>query len=168
MAAADRGRSRKIDIGECRRSPWRYLTQLKNSGDLWPGKRARNGGSAELRHRAGPAGAPPRCGRRQCIHNTGLDDEWIVGIGHARRRTRVAKIPPQCQTEEFDRRSAHDRAEIMDQVRLISKAAGICDIRPSSGRSSARRQPFRFAPVAHIVWGWSRISRGSRATGAAR
>ena len=76
-------------------------------------------------------GVPPRCGRRQCIRNTNLDDEWIVRIGHARRRIRAAEIPPPCRAEEFGRRSAHDRAEIMDQVRLVSKAAGVCDIRPA-------------------------------------
>src|ERR1700730_11739198 len=68
---------------------------------------------------AGPASVPPRCGRRQYDLDTGLDDEWIVRIGHARRRIRAADIPPQCRTEEFGRRSAHDRTEIMDQVRLI-------------------------------------------------
>jgi hypothetical protein len=89
----------------------------------------RNGGSAELRHRAEPAGAPPRCGRRQCIRNTNLDDEWIVGIGHARARI-AAEIPTRCRTEEFGWRSAYDCAEIMEQIRLIGKAAGICDISP--------------------------------------
>jgi hypothetical protein len=78
----------------------------------------RNGGSAELRHRAEPAGAPPRCGRRQCIRNTNLDDEWIVGIGHARARI-AAEIPTRCRTEEFGWRSAYDCAEIMEQIRLI-------------------------------------------------
>ena len=67
---------------------------------------------------------------RQCIRSTSLDDEWIVRIGHARRRIRAAEIPPRCRTEEFGRRSADDGAEIMDQMRLISKAAGIRYISP--------------------------------------
>jgi len=75
---------------------------------------------------AGPAGIPPRCGRRQFDLDTSLDDEWIVIIGHARRRIRAAEIPPRCLSEEIGRRSAHDRAEIMDQERLTSKAAGKC------------------------------------------
>src|ERR1700730_1289926 len=79
---------------------------------------------------AGPAGVPPRCGRRQYDLDSSLDDEWIVGIGHAQDRIRAAEIPPRCRTEEFGRRSAYDGAEIMDQVRLISKAAGIRDISP--------------------------------------
>src|ERR1700692_74017 len=76
-------------------------------------------------------GVPPRCGRRQWIRNTNLDDEWIVRIGQAWHRIRAVEIPPPCRAEEFGWRSAHDRAEIMDQVRLVSKAAGVCDIRPA-------------------------------------
>src|SRR3984893_2382166 len=68
---------------------------------------------------------------RQCIRSTNLDDEWIVRIGQAWHRIRAAEIPPPCRAEEFGRRSAHYRAEIMDQVRLVSKAAGVCDIRPA-------------------------------------
>jgi hypothetical protein len=43
---------------------------------------------------AGPAGVPLRCGRQQHELDNSLYDEWIVRIGHAGRRTRVAKIPP--------------------------------------------------------------------------
>jgi hypothetical protein len=100
---------------------------------------------------AGPAGVPPRCGRRQYDLGISLDHEWIVRVGHARRRIRAAEIPLQCRTEELGRRSTHDCAEIVDQVRLISKAAGICDIRPAQAAFFARRQLFRSAPVAHIV-----------------
>jgi len=74
---------------------------------------------------------PPRCGRRQYDLDTSLDDEWIVRIGHAPHRIGAAEIRRQFRTEEFGRRSAHDRAEIMDQMRLIRKAAGICDIGPA-------------------------------------
>src|SRR5258706_6126840 len=103
----------------------------KSRGDLRPGTQ-RNGtviSGAPPSCRAG--GVPPRCGRRQCIRNTNLDDEWIVRIGQAWHPIRAAEIPPPCRVEEFDRRSAHDLAEIMDQVRLVSKAAGVCDIRPA-------------------------------------
>jgi len=68
---------------------------------------------------------------RQCIRSTSLDDEWIVRIGQAWHRIPAAEIPAPCRAEEFGRRSAHDCAEIMDQVRLVSKAAGVCDIRPA-------------------------------------
>src|ERR1700730_6891193 len=68
---------------------------------------------------------------RQTRNGTVDQRNSVIEQGRPARRTRVTKIPPQCQTEEFDRRSAHDPAEIMDQVRLISKAAGICDIRPA-------------------------------------
>jgi hypothetical protein len=68
---------------------------------------------------------------RQCIRNTNLDDEWIVRIGQAWHRIPAAEIPPPCGAKEVGRRSAHDLAEIMDQVRLVSKAAGVCDIRPA-------------------------------------
>src|SRR5882762_7324587 len=131
MTAADRAAAQKIDTGESRRSPWRYLTQRINLEDLRQAVAQRNSGSAELRHRAGPAGVPPRCGRRQYDLDTSLDDEWIVRIGHAPRRIRAREIRPRCRTEEFGRRFAHDRTEIMDQVRLIGKAAGICDIGPA-------------------------------------
>src|ERR1700751_1141135 len=111
------------------RSPWRYLTQWKNSGDLWPGKRATERWISGTPSSSEPAGAPPRCGRRQCNRNTSLDDKWIVGIGQARARI-PAEIPTRCRIEEFGWRSAYDGAEIMDQMRLIGKAAGICDISP--------------------------------------
>src|SRR6267142_2921430 len=68
---------------------------------------------------------------RQCIRSTSLDDEWIVRIGQAWHRIPAAEIPAPCRAEEFGRRSAHDCAEIMDQVRLVTKAAGVCDIRPA-------------------------------------
>ena len=88
----------------------------------------------------GISGTPPSvqgrlASRRAAVNaqynlDTSLDNERIVRIGHARRGIRTAEIPPRCRTEELDRRSAHDRTEIVDQVRLISKAAGICDVRP--------------------------------------
>src|ERR1700722_20572992 len=68
-------------------------------------------------------------GRRH--RNTNLDDKWIVRIGQAWHRIRAAEIPLPCRAEEFGRRSAHDCAEIMDQVRLVSKAAGVCDLCPA-------------------------------------
>src|SRR5882762_2038727 len=85
-------------------------------------------------------GAPPssRAGRRAAALrstpydlDTSLDDEWMVRIGHAPRRIRAGEIRARCRTEKFARRSAHDRSEMMDQVRLIGKAAGICDIGPA-------------------------------------
>ena len=61
---------------------------------------------------------------RQCIRSTSLDDEWIVRIGQAWHRIPAAEIPAPCRAEEFGRSSAHDRAEVMDQVRLVSKEIG--------------------------------------------
>src|SRR5258705_1237954 len=96
-------------------------------------RRSRNG-TVDQRNSAidaGPAGVPPCCGRGKHNPYTSLDDEWIERIGQAWHRIRAGEIPPPCRAEEFGRRSAHDRAEIMDQVRLVSKAAGACDIRPA-------------------------------------
>src|SRR6266481_5409875 len=76
---------------------------------------------------AGPAGVPPCCGRRQHNPDTSLDDEWIVRIGQAWHRIRAAEIPPPCRAEEFGRRSAHDRAEIMDQVNYRLEKEGPFD-----------------------------------------
>src|SRR5258707_1797027 len=91
---------------------------------------------------AGPAGVPPCCGRRQHNPDTSLDDEWIERTGQAWHRVRAEEIPPPCRAEEFGRRSAHDRAEIMDQVRLVSKAAGVCDIRPAKAALPRRDDLF--------------------------
>src|SRR5260370_39241190 len=91
---------------------------------------------------AGPAGVPPRCGRRQHNPDTSLDDEWIVRIGQAWHRIRAAEIPPPCPAEEFGLRSAPDPAEIMDQVRLVTKAAGVCDLRPAKAALPRRDDLF--------------------------
>src|ERR1700756_3979672 len=130
MAAAGRRQKQKIDTDESRRSPWLSLTQRINSGGLRPGRRVteqRQRSSAIVHGRRRPAALRSR----QRIRNTNLDNEWIVRIGQAWHRIRAAEIPAPCRAEEFGRRSAHDRAEIMDQVRLVSKAAGVCDIRPA-------------------------------------
>src|SRR5258708_15379199 len=63
-------------------------------------------------------------------------------MAQAGPRIRAAEIPPPCRAEEFGRRSAHDRAEIMDQVRLVSKAAGVCDIRPAKAALPRRDDLF--------------------------
>src|SRR5882757_9156758 len=131
MAAAARGRSTKNDTDESRRSAWQYL----NSTDKFGGSTARQSHKGTVGQRSSaivPAGGiPPRCGRRQCVRSTNLHDEWIVRIGQAWHRIPAAEIPAPCRAEEFGRRSAHDCAEIMDQVRLVTKAAGVCDIRPA-------------------------------------
>src|SRR5258707_1806996 len=69
--------------------------------------------------------------KRCALPISNLDDEWIVRIGQVCHGCPAAEIPAPCRAEEFGRSSAHDRAEVMDQVRLVSKAAGACDIRPA-------------------------------------
>src|SRR5258705_9153659 len=54
-----------------------------------------------------------------------------VACSRYSRESTLSGASTPCRAEEFGRRSAHDRAEIMDQVRLVSKAAGACDIRPA-------------------------------------
>src|SRR5258705_2387807 len=137
MAAAARGRSTKIDTDESRRSPWRYLTQRINSGRS-TARHSRNG-TLDQRSSAIVQGQP--ASRRAAV-DTNLNDEWIVRIGQAWHRIRAAEIPPPCRAEEFGRRSAHDRAEIVDQVRLVSKTAGVCDIRPAKAALPRRDDLF--------------------------
>src|SRR5712672_920936 len=99
MAAADRAEA-KIDTREISA----FAMAVPYPTDKFGRSTARQSRNGTVDQRssaidAGPARVPPRCGRRQCNPDTSLDDEWIVRIGHARRRIRAAEIPPQCRSE---------------------------------------------------------------------
>src|SRR5258707_3820718 len=90
---------------------------------------------------------------RQCIRSTSLDDEWIVRIGQAWHRIPAAEIPAPCRAEEFGRRSAHDCTEIMDAGSLVSKAEGVCDIRPA--KAALPRSDDLFDPRQSRILFWA-------------